>query len=77
MCQIFSEKDEKVLRASWVPLIFQVILKGTVFNWANILSSNITQGILDLVGEEGISKMDFYMSSYLIDSICVGNILVE
>jgi len=60
MCWIYGEKDTKVLWASWVPLLFQVISKGTVFNWVSILSKNINQAILALVGGEGDLELDFY-----------------
>ena len=58
------------MQTSWVLLLFQVISKGTVFNWAKILSTNISQGIIASIGGEGRLERDFFMSSYLIDSKC-------
>lgn len=32
MCWLYREKDAKLLRSSWVPLFFQEITKGIIFN---------------------------------------------
>jgi hypothetical protein len=39
--RLYGEKDSFKFKLSWVPLIHQV-LKGEVFNWAHIFSTNIS-----------------------------------
>ena len=44
--RIFDRADGRTYKFGWIPLIYHVAMKGTIFNWAdivaNILSTSIT-----------------------------------
>ena len=49
--------------------MYYVAIEGTVFNWLNIATKNLSKCIK--VAQEGLkqSKSEFYMSSFLLDCI--------
>ena len=67
--RIFNISDGRSYKFGWIPLIYHVAMKGTIFNWddivANSLSSCITRA------QEGLhqQKSEFYVGSFLVDSI--------
>ena len=40
--RIFGRAMGKSFKLDWVPIIFYVATQGTVFNWANIVSNNLS-----------------------------------
>ena len=70
--QLYGEKDVRVLWASWVPLLLEIVSKGKIFNWASIWLANINQAIKMSIGWEDKLKSNFFTASYLLDDICVG-----
>ena len=67
--RIFGRADDRSYKFGWIPLIYHVAMKGTIFNWddivVNILSTSIN------VSQEGLHqrKYEFYMGSFLVDCI--------
>ena len=37
--RIFGRENGKFYKMSWVPLIYQVAMQGTIFNWENIVEN--------------------------------------
>lgn len=53
------------------PLLYDIIEKGEIFNWANILSHNLIKYLSKVKFFELDSPLEFYMSSYFMDIICM------
>ena len=66
---IFGRAHGKIFKLGWVPIIFYVATQGTVFNWENIVSNNLSARIASALGGVSQKKSEFYMSSILIDCI--------
>ena len=43
--RIFGKADEKSYKFGWIPLIYHVAMKGTVFNWTDIVSNSLSSCI--------------------------------
>ena len=67
--RIFGRAHGKSFKIGWIPIIFYVATQGTVFNWSNIVSNNLSACISVALGEVSQKKSEFYMSSILIDCI--------
>ena len=52
--QIFGRANGKNFKIGWVPVIFFVATQGTIFNWANIVSNNLSAYISETLG--GVSS---------------------
>jgi hypothetical protein len=57
-------------KLEWVPLIHQVINKGTIFNWAVILSNNLKKQVEKIITTPPGFIPQFFMSGYLLDAVC-------
>ena len=65
----FGWANGKIYKISWVPLIYFVATKGTIFNWADIIENSLHSCISAALGGLTQRKSEFYMSSFLIDCI--------
>ena len=67
--KIYGRADGRLYKFGWVALIYHIAMKGTVFNWADIIAKNLSTTIK--VAQEGLhlSKSEFYMPSFLVDCI--------
>ena len=66
---IFGRAHGKIFKLGSVPIIFYVATQGTVFNWVNIVSNNLSACIASTLGGVSQKKLEFYMSYILIDCI--------
>ena len=64
---IFGKANGRSFKIGWVPVIFFVATQGTIFNWANIVSNNLSACISAALGGVSQKKTEFYMSLILID----------
>ena len=67
--RIFRRANGKNFKIGWVPVIFFVATQGTIFNWENIVSNSLSTYICAALGGVLQNKLEFYMSSILIDCI--------
>ena len=67
--RVFGRAHGKSFKLGWIPIIFYVATQGTVFNWENIVSNNLSACISSALGGVSQKKFDFYMSSILVDYI--------
>ena len=67
--KIYGRFDGKFNKFGWIALIYHIDMKGTVFNWADIIAKNLSTSIK--AAQEGLhlSKSEFYMPSFLVDCI--------
>ena len=65
--RIFGRADGISYKFWWIPLIYHVAMKGTVFNWADIVSNSLSTSMT--ASQEGLHqrKSEFYMGSFLVD----------
>jgi hypothetical protein len=70
ICRLYGEETSTHFRMEWFPMAYTVVKTDQDFNWESILSFNIANRVLD---PKGMKNPGFYMSSYLIDVICVAN----
>ena len=42
MNMIFGRADETLYKLSWIALIYYVSFEGTIFNWEDIISDNLS-----------------------------------
>ena len=69
LSRFYGRPDGKIYNSGWIPLIYYVAMEGIFFNWADIVTRNLAKCIK--AAQEGLqqSKLEFYMSSFLIDCI--------
>ena len=67
--RVFGRAYGKSFKLGWIPIIFYVATQGIVFNWANIVSNNLSACISSALGGASQKKSEFYMSSILVDCI--------
>ena len=48
--RVFGRAHGKIFKLGWIPIIFYVATQGTVFNWANIVSNNLSTCISSYLG---------------------------
>ena len=65
--RIFRRENGKNLKIGWVPVIFFVATKGTIFNWENIVSNSLSACISVSLGGVSQKKTNFiWVQSWLI-----------
>ena len=66
---IYGRSDGRFYKFGWISLIYHIAMKGTVFNWADIIAKNLSTSIK--ASQEGLQlrKYEFYMPSFLVDCI--------
>lgn len=70
LCRLFSKKNPYHFPAEWVPFLEEAS-EGYSFNWDKILSDNLAKEILDYrAARDRGQPMAFYMSAYLMETIC-------
>ena len=69
LSRLYGRFDGNMYNFGWIPLMYYVVMEGTVFNWEDIAARNLSKGIK--VAQEGLKKRksEFVMSSLLIDFI--------
>ena len=67
--QNFGKADGTIYKLNWVPLIYYIAFQGTIFNWEDIISNNLSSSIAVAQGGLTQKKAGFSMYSYLIDCI--------
>ena len=70
LCILYGLKYATVFREEWVPLVSDIVYKGTIFNWGVILSANLKLALTVTKDEDPNVKANLYMSSYLMDACC-------
>lgn len=69
--RLYGQSNPNHFREEQVPLFHGILQKVNVFNWANILSHNLTNEIREALSSPPCFKPPFFMSSYLLDVIIV------
>ena len=62
---MFGRKDGSSFPDKWIPIIYQVITRGSTLNWGELISFN-----LDLQLKKSQKEHQFFMYSYLLDVMC-------
>ena len=67
--RLYGRDDGKTYNFLWIPVMYYVAMEGTIFNWADIATRNLSKCVK--AAHEGLkqSKSEFFMSSFLIDCI--------
>ena len=66
----FEKKSSTHFSVEWVAIMNEVG-EGYTFNWAKMLSNNLTKEIVDYKTSKSKGKpAPFYMSTYVMDVIC-------
>ena len=65
--KILGRDDGRTYKFGWIPLIYYVAMKGTIFNWDDIVANSLSTSIT--AAQEGLHqrKYEFYMGSFSID----------
>jgi hypothetical protein len=70
MCRIYEKKNTAYFFLPWVPII-HTVEEGYSFDWAKILSDNLASEIIEYqTNKSNWKSTSFFMSSYIMDSIC-------
>ena len=67
--KIYERADGRFYKFGWIALIYHIAIKGTVFNWANIIAKNLSTTIKEAQEGLHLSKFEFYRTSFLVDCI--------
>jgi hypothetical protein len=68
--RLYGEETSTHFRMEWFLMAYTVAKTGKAFNWANILSFSIMNRTWEA---QGMKNPIFYMTTYLIDAICVAH----
>jgi hypothetical protein len=70
ICRLYGEETKTHFNMEWFPMEYTMVKTYKSLNGDNVLSFNIANQVLNM---KGMKNIGFYMSSYLIDLICVNN----
>jgi hypothetical protein len=73
LCRLDKEPDATQFPFSYIPLIYFYAYLGTSFNWADILSRNLTTAISIGKQSQPGTFPNFHVSSYLMDIMCIAH----
>jgi len=73
---LYGRPDIDTMLITWVPIMYIVAIRGTIFNYASILASTLKNNIHTSKNPEADQASKIYMTSYLLDVVCVGCILI-
>jgi len=65
----YGEKDDTHIYESWLPLVVEVINRGSILNRAEVIPRNLALVILKLNKAQENEMTKFYMASYLMDIV--------
>lgn len=68
--RLYGERGSSLLKMEWVPLGYQIVKVGSIFNWAHIPSTNIMLAVRRAKESPLGNALVFFMPSSLIDVIC-------
>ena len=57
--RIFGRENGRLFKLEWVPIMFFIATEGTIFNWASIVSSNLSSCWLQLRKERNGEGLNF------------------
>jgi hypothetical protein len=70
LCRLFEKKIPTHFLVKWVSIMHEAA-EGFTFDWAKILSDNLTKEIVEYQMEKSKGQpASFYMSAYVMDAIC-------
>ena len=67
--RIFGRAHGRFFKLEWIPIVFHVATQGTIFNWASLVSNNLSACLASALGGVAQKRSEFYMSSILLDCI--------
>jgi hypothetical protein len=71
ICRLYGEETNTHFRMEWFLMAYTIVKTRKAFNWANILSFNISTRAQEA---KGMKNLGFYMTTYLIDAVCVAHV---
>jgi len=70
MCRLYGKENTTHFYQPWVPII-HTLVEGYSFNWDKILSGSLASEIIEYWKKKAKGKpTSFFMSTYIMDSIC-------
>ena len=73
LSRLHGEVDCMNFKSKWLPLAHEVMSTGTIFNWANILSTNLLRALEKAIQKQDPEGTPFYFMGYLLDTLCATN----
>jgi hypothetical protein len=70
ICKLYGEETNTHFIMEWFLMAYAVVKMGKALDWANILSFIIMTQAREA---QGMKNPRFYMSTYLIDVVCVAH----
>ena len=73
LSQLHGEADCAYFKSEWIPLAHEVMSMGKIFNWENILSTNLLQALEKAIQKHDAKGAPFYFVGYLLDVLYASN----
>ena len=54
LSRVYGRPDGKMYNFGWIPFMYYVAMEGTVFNWVDIATKNLSKGIKE--SQEGLKQ---------------------
>lgn len=70
---LHGEVDCTYFKSEWISLAHGVISIGIIFNWENILSTNLLRALEKAIQKKDEKEAPFYFAGYLLDVLCNSN----
>ena len=73
LSQLHEKADCAYFKSKWIPLAHGVMSAGRIFNWENILSTNLLWALEKAIQKQDAKGALFYFVGYLLDVLCASN----
>lgn len=73
LSRLHREADCMNFKSECLPLSHRVMSTSTIFNWENILSSNLLRALEKVVQKKYPKGTPFYFTGYLSKDLCASN----
>ena len=70
MNQLYGRPHNDTFLRTWVPIMYVVATRGTIFNWASFLASALKNNIHTTNYLEAYKQLEFYIASYPLNVVC-------
>jgi hypothetical protein len=71
LCKLYGDPDAQKFKVSLVHLIHSITTTGSIFTWADILTSTLAEAISTTKHMALEKHPSFHMASYLLNIMCV------
>ena len=66
--RLYGQKDFQYMKLEWFPILYSIVLKGTIFNWDVILCISLQDQVKSAQNSPSGLAQGFHIPAYLVDA---------